>query len=98
MRLHNFLVDYLYDHCDKEQQANEKKQFTEDTANSDTLVIVVCNDVGTTDRISNQKMNNQHICIQLRDKLIIYFMDHDMHRARKEKWVEDEHTYITRTD
>ena len=25
-------------------------------------------------------------------------MDHDMHRARKDEWVEDENTYITRTD
>ena len=98
MRIHNFLVDYRDEHCDREQELNERSIFTDDIANSDALVMVVGNDVGAGGRVSNQDKNNRHRGMQIRDQLRISLMDHDMHRARKDEWVEDENTYITRTN
>ena len=98
MCLHNFLVDYQDEYCDKEKEANERRIFTEDIKNSGAMIMVVSNDVGITGRISNQEKINQHRGVQLRDKLRISLTNHDMHRVSNEEWVEDEHNYITRTE
>ena len=85
MRLHSFLVDYRDEYCDKEKEANERRIFTEDMENSGSMIMVVGNDVGITGRISNQKKNDRHRGMQLKDKLRIFLMKHDMHRARNEE-------------
>ena len=82
MRLHNFLVDYRDQHCDKEKEANKRRIFTEDMENSGAMVMVVGNNVGITGGISNQEKNNRHRGMQLRDKLRMSLMKYDMHRAR----------------
>ena len=85
IRLHNSLVDYRDEHCDQEKEENERRIFTEDMENSGTMVMVVGNDIGMTGRISNQKKNDRHRGMQLKDKLRIFLMNHDMHRARNEE-------------
>lgn len=91
MHLHKFLVDYQDEHCDKYQEINERRIFNEDLANSDAMIMIAGNDVAGT--IRNQEMNNRQRGMQLRDKLIISFMDHDMHTGRKEEWTEDKYYY-----
>ena len=66
--------------------------------NSGAMIMVLGNDYGIAGRISNQEKINRYRGMQLRDKLRIYLMNRDMHRASNEEWVEDEYTYITRTE
>ena len=98
MRLHNFLVDYRDEHSKEDNNVNERKIFREDILNSEATIMVVGNDNRAPGRLTNQDKYNRERGMLVRDKLRISLMNHDMHRARKEEWVEDAHSYIARTD
>ena len=96
MRLHNFLVDYRDEHADKELIVNERQLFQDDIDNSDATVMVVGNDLRSQGNITTNEKTQRVKGLQLRDKLRISLLDHDMHRPRKEEWVEDDHNHVTR--
>ena len=97
MRIHNFLVDYRDKHNDTASEVVlERRIFTEDISNSEEEVMVVGNDERVRGRRTNDYKENRVKGLQLRDKLRIALMNHDMHRPRRIEWSQDENNYAIR--
>ena len=96
MRFHNFLVDYRDKNCDTATEVSERIIFTEDILNSGEEVMVIGDDQRTRGRRTNDYKENRLKDLQLRDKLRLALMNHDMHRPRKEEWIQDQNNYAIR--
>ena len=96
MRIHNFLVDYRDKHCDRAAEVCDRIIFTEDILNSGEEVMVIGDDEGVRGRRTNDAKENRVKGLQLRDKLRLALMNHDMHRPRKEEWIQDQNNYAIR--
>ena len=97
MRLHNFIVDYRDEHCNTDTGVTDRRIFTEDISNNGAMVMVVGDDQRDKGRKSNDEKENRLKGLQLRDRLRISLMNHDMHRASREEWSGDENNYVIRT-
>ena len=97
MRIHNFIVDYREEHCDNGTGVTDRRIFTEDINNNGGDVMVVGDDHRDKGRKFNNEKEDRLKGLQLRDKLRISLMNHDMHRSRKEDWVVDENNYVVQS-
>ena len=59
--------------------------------------MIVGYDVCLFGNISNNERSERLKEMILRDELRVSLRDHDMHRAKKEEWSEDEYNYATRS-
>ena len=97
MRLHNFIIDYRDEHCNTDKEVTDRRMFTEDISNNGAMVMVVGDDQRHKGRISNDEKEYRLKGLQLRDRLRISLMNHDMRRAAREEWSGDENNYVIRT-